>query len=180
MDVNMYHFFRKKLFSIFLLLLVIAVFYPSPAYALNIAARIGDQYTEVQGGDRLYFEVDIKYPENPRRKDLRIEYQIIEPASPAGGNGEIIASEKVLRAVETQASFLDYIVVPKSAKGGIHDLNVIITDYENLHEEVSATFKILKGIDQVTTYFFIMLGAILLVAVLVIIQILSGRRKGGI
>lgn len=169
----MYHFFRKKLFSIFLLPLIMAVFYPPPAYALNIAARIGDQYTEVQGGDRLYFEVDIKYPENPRRKDLRIEYQIIE-------DGQMIASQKVLRAVETQASFLDYIVVPKSAKGGIHDLNVIITDYDNLHEEVSATFKILKGIDQVTTYFFIMLGAILLVAVLVIIQILLGRRRGGI
>lgn len=151
---------------------VIGVFFFAPydVHALNIAARVSDQSTEVSGGDRLYFEVEIKYPENPRRKDLRIEYQIIE-------DGGIIASEKVLRAVETQASFLDYIVVPKSAKGGIHDLNVIITDYEDLHEEVSATFKVLKGIDEVTTYFFIILGAVLLVAVLVIIQILSGRRK---
>lgn len=164
------HFLRVCIFVYVILSLFLL---PSSVHALNIATRIGDQYTEVQGGDRLYFEVDIKYPENPRRKDLRIEYQIIE-------DGQMIASQKVLRAVETQASFLDYIVVPKSAKGGILDLNVIITDYENLHEEVSATFKILKGVDQVTTYFFIMISAILLVAVLVIIQILSGRRKGEI
>lgn len=146
---------------------------PHSAHALTIAARVSDQSTEVIGGDRLYFEVEIKYPENPRRKDLRIEYQILE-------NNKLIASEKVLRAVETQASFLDYIVVPKSAKGGLHDLNVIITDYDGLHEEVSATFKVLKGIDQVTTYFFIILGAILLVAILVVVQILSGRHNKGV
>lgn len=157
--------------SMYLCVYVVVLLFllPSPVHALNIAARISDQSTEVIGGDRLYFDVEIKYPENPRRKDLRIEYQILE-------DGELIASEKVLRAVETQASFLDYIVVPKSARGGLHDLNVIITDYENLHEEVSATFKVLKGIDQVTTYFFIILGAILLVAVLIVIQIFSQRR----
>lgn len=145
----------------------------TPAHALNIAVRIGDQYTEVIGGDRLYFEVEIKYPENPRRKDLRIEYEIRE-------NDEVVASEQVLRAVETQASFLDYIVVPESANGGIHELKVIIEDYEVLHEEVSATFQVLKGHDQVRTYFFILLGAILLVGVLVMIQIayLSRRRQG--
>ncbi len=153
-------------------LLFVAFFsYVPPVHALNIAARIGDQSTEVIGGDRLYFEVEIKYPENTTRKDLRLEYQILEEE-------KVIASEKVLRAVETQASFLDYIVVPKSAKSGVHDLSVIITDYDGtLDKSVSATFKVLKGADQVTTYFFIILGAILLVAVLVIIQIISTRRR---
>ncbi len=155
-----------------IILVILGVFsiYPHSAFALNIAARISDQSTEVIGGDRLYFEVEIKYPENPRRKDLRIEYQILE-------NGEIVASEKVLRAVETQASFLDYIVVPQSAKSGLKELNVIITDYEDLHQEVSATFKVLKGRNQTETYFFILLGAILLVAVLVIIQIRAAKRR---
>lgn len=149
-----------------------ALFLCAPSvYALNISARIGDQSTEVAVGDRLYFEVEIKYPENQTRKDLRIEYQILE-------NGKMIASEKVLRAVETQASFLDYIVVPKSTKSGTHDLNVIITDYDGkLNKSVSATFKVLKGADKITTYFFIMLGAILLVAVLVIFHIIAERMK---
>lgn len=151
---------------------VLLCLFPYSAHALNIAARIGDQYTEVSGGERLYFEVEIKYPENPRRKDLRLEYQIRR-------DGEVLASEKVLRAVETQASFLDYIVVPQSAKSGIHELNVIITDYESLHQEVSATFKVLKGRNQIGTYFFILLGAIALVGVLVGVQIRLTRRQLG-
>lgn len=143
---------------------------PRDARALNITARIGDQYTEVIGGDRLYFEIEIKYPENPRRKDLRLEYQIIE-------DGKVIASEKVLRAVETQASFLDYIVVPQSVNSGIKTLNVVIEDYETLHQEVSASFRVLKGRNQLEAYFFILLGAILLVIVLVFIQIRIAKRS---
>ncbi|MBI2450814.1 MAG: hypothetical protein HYV52_00530 [Parcubacteria group bacterium] len=162
---------RKNLILIFVLFSVFAaeLIFTSPAHALSIAARIGDQYTEVVGGDRLYFEVEIKYPENPRRKDLRLEYQIFE-------NEIVIASEKALRAVETQASFLDYIVVPKGAKSGIHELNVVITDYAVLHQEVSATFKVLKGRDRVVNYFLILLGAIALVGVLVVIQLIYGGR----
>ncbi len=155
---------------VFVFVVLTFLILPHSAHALNIAARISDQSTEVSGGDRLYFEVEIKYPENPRRKDLRIEYQIIE-------NNEIIASEKVLRAVETQASWLDYIVVPQSTKSGIKELRVIIEDYEVLHQEVSATFKVLKGKNQVGTYFFILLGAILLVAMLVAFQIVTDRRR---
>lgn len=141
----------------------IAVLSPLSVHGLNIAARVSDQSTELRGGDRLYFEVEIKYPENTTRKDLRIEYQIRQ-------EGEVVASEKVLRAVETQASFLDYIVVPKSANSGMHELQVIVEDYESLHQEVTATFIVRKGVDQITTYFFIIMGAIVLIGVLVFVQ----------
>lgn len=144
--------------------------YTASAYAMSIAARISDQSTEAMGGDRLYFEVEIKYPENPRRKDLRLEYQIIE-------DEEVIASEKVLRAVETQASFLDYIVVPQSIQSGTKELRVIIEDYEMLHREVSASFRVLKGRNQVEVYFFIIIGAVLFVAALVVMQILTANRR---
>ena len=154
-----------------LIIILSAVFliFPSKSEAINIAARIGDQYTEVLGGDRLYFEIEIKYPENPRRKDLRLEYQILE-------NDEIIASEKVLRAVETQVSFLDYIVIPENTTSGMKELRVIITDYEDLHQEVSASFNIARRINQLQIYFFIILGAILTVGVLILWQIRSLRR----
>lgn len=143
---------------------------PTPTRALSITAHISDQSVEVIGGDRLYFEIDIKYPENPRRKDLRLEYQIVE-------GGEVIASEKVLRAIETQASFLDYIVVPQSVQSGTKELRVIIEDYETLHREVSSSFHVLKGKNQVEVYFFIIIGAVLLVAVLVVMQILTANRR---
>ena len=91
--------------------------------AFSLTTRIGDQSTELKAGDRLYFDVEIKWPENDRRQDLRVEYQILS-------DGEVIASEKVLRAVETQASFLDYIVVPQNALEGIKELNVLIETYD--------------------------------------------------
>ncbi len=156
----------------FFLTLVFFCAYPAPAAALNVSVRIGDQYTEVAAGDRLYFHVEIKYPENFGRRDLRIEYQILE-------DGDVIARQKVLRAVETQLSFLDYIVMPEGAKSGTDELKVIIEDYEDLHQEASATFTVHKGINEIQIYFFILLGAIALVGLLVAVQIIAtnGRRS---
>ncbi len=151
------------------LTIVFSVF-PLSARALSLSAYISDQSTEVSPGDRLYFDVEIKYPENSQRADLRLTYEIVE-------NSNVIASEKVLRAVETQTSFLDYIVVPKNAKSGTHELKVIVEDYANLHQEVSASFSILKSINQLTVYFFILLGAVVLVGGLVFAQIRMERRQ---
>ncbi len=155
---------------VFLLAFGIIFSFAPPVFALSVTARISDQYAEVIAGDRLYFEVEVKYPENSRRKDLRLTYTIVQ-------NKEAVAGAKVLKAVETQASFLDYIVIPKSVKSGVAELTVTIEDYENLHKEVSASFKVLKGRDQLQTYFFILLGAMALVASLVVIQIVAANRR---
>lgn len=155
---------------IFFLILFPALI-PTTAHALSLDAVISDQSTQVAGGDRLYFEVDIKYPENQTRQDLRLEYQIKKGA-------KIIITEKVLRAVETQASFVDYMVVPKNIKGGIYTLNVIVKDYKgNINESVSETFRITKGFDETTKYFFIILAVILFLAMLIFFQIFSLHRK---
>ncbi len=163
--ITIFVFFIVGIFIVFPALI------PTTAHALSLDAIISDQSTQVEGGDRLYFEVDIKYPENSTRQDLRLEYQIKE-------NGMVIETEKVLRAVETQTSFLDYIVVPKNAKGGIHELNVIVRDYNgDINESVSATFNITKGMDEITKYFFVILAVILFVALLVIVQIFVISRR---
>ncbi len=159
-----------------ILLVAVVLLVATPVHrveALSIAVRISDQSTDVASGDRLYFEVEIKYPENARRKDLRVEYQVLE-------DGEVIASEKVLRAVETQASFLDYVVVPQDAKVGKHDINVVVSDYEDLQKEVSASFNIIKGSDRLLIYFLILLLSVALVGLLVTLQIRAvsrGRRQ---
>lgn len=165
---------RKQALSIFILVIIA---YAAPSHAMNVAVRISDQHTEVVGGDRLYFEIDIKYPENPSRKDLRLEYRIVKPLREGERGGEAIASQNVLRAVETQASFLDYIVVPESVASGEYELVIVVRDYEKLNKEVSATFRVLKGREQVVAYFFILLGAITLVAALVIFHIISERKR---
>lgn len=165
----------KALFS---LLIVVIIVYPKFSYAINITVRIGDQYTEISGGDRLYFEVEIKYPENLKRKDLRLEYQIIEPAIDAGtsGNTKIIASGKVLRVIETQTSFLDYIVVPKNAKAGVKELRVIVADYQELNEEVFATFRVSKPESKTSVRFF-PIGFAFLVTIFAILPVVLMRRR---
>lgn len=140
-------------------------------HALSTTVHVPEKYTEVEAGERLYFEIDIKYPENPRRKDLRLQYKITK-------DGETIAQAKVLKAVETQASFIDFIVIPESAKKGLHIITISISDYEVLDEEVLASFHVIGSrVKQITLYFFILLGVILLVALLVVIDIFFIKRR---
>lgn len=162
----------RKSVSLFIVMLTLGVSLALPcyAYAFSLTTRIGDQSTEVKAGDRLYFDVEIKWPENPRRQDLRVEYQILD-------NGEVIASEKVLRAVETQASFLDYLVVPTNTKSGMKEFNVIIQTYDgSLKEELKATFYVMETSNQTLLYFLILAGAIVLVVALVVFQIIMLSR----
>lgn len=144
---------------------------PEDIFALSLTVHVPEKYTNVSAGERFYFELDVKYPENPSRKDLRLTYQVLE--------GETVVSEsKVLKAVEAQASFIDFIVIPDNAKSGIHIIKVTVADYEKLSEEVTATFHVLeKPADQIKLYFLLLLGAIGIVGTLVVVNILISQRQ---
>ncbi|MDA3836385.1 MAG: hypothetical protein PF542_02070 [Nanoarchaeota archaeon] len=158
-----------KLFCLLFLLLLIL---PSFASSLSVVVHVPEKYTDVSAGDRFYFAVEVKYPENPRRKDLRLEYTIITI------DGELIAQSKALKAVETQASFIDFIVIPESTDSGLYLVNVEIKDYEILSEEVSSSFNIVGNKDdELKLYFMIMIGVVLFLAILVLFQIFRGRKK---
>ncbi len=145
--------------------------FPLSALALSVGVNVPEKYTNIGAGERFYFELDIKYPENPSRKDLRLTYQILEGKT-------VISESKVLKAVETQASFIDFVVIPDNAKSGIHTIKVTVSDYGQLHEEVSASFYIVeKPADQIRLYFFLLLGAIGLVGILVIVNIILAQRR---
>jgi len=141
-----------------------------PAKALSLSVHVPEKYTDVQAGERFYFEVEIRYPENPKRKDLRFIYEIKE------GN-KIIAQAKSLKAIETQASFMDFIVIPENAKKGLHTINVKIEDYKSLKEEVSTSFIISNQWDTAQLYFFVLLGIILFMGILILDISIIIRRK---
>lgn len=134
------------------------------ASALSVVVHVPEKYTNVLAGDRFYFEVDIQYPENPSRKDLRLEYDILE-------NGEVIAQSKLLKAVETQASFMDYIVIPTTAKSGLYDVSVNITDYADLNETASASFHVDAVNNNLLYYFLALFAAIVAFGVFVMVEI---------
>jgi len=139
--------------------------------ALSIVVHVPEKYTDVVAGERFYFEIEVKYPENPSRKDLRLNYEILK-------GGEVIAQSKVLKAIETQASFMDFIVIPESADTGIHIIKVEISDYDGLSEEVEASFQVISaGGGQIKTYFFILLGVVILVGILVVINIVLSKKR---
>jgi len=157
---------RKMMFC-FILFLSLIINIVAPVSALSLVVHVPEKYTDVTAGERFYFEIEIKYPENPNRKDLRLEYEILTEA------GDLVSQSKALKAVETQASFIDFIVIPESAESGLHIISVKVKDYESLSEEVSSSFHVKgAGSDQVMVYLMIILGAIVLVGILVILSII--------
>ena len=144
--------------------LIIAVFVISKSVlALNLVIHIPEKYLEVTAGERLTFELEVKYPENPVRKDLRLTYQIKK------GN-EVVSESKVLKAIETQSSFMDYMVIPESLEIGTYTIANKVQDYANLNEEVSTDFRVVKGKADLLKYIYILGVAIGIVDVLVIIE----------
>jgi len=139
--------------------------------ALSIVVHVPEKYTDVQAGERFYFEIEIKYPENPSRQDLRLGYEIVDEEN------NVIAQSKVLKAIETQASFIDFIVIPESAETGLYLIKIGISDYTDLSEEVEASFNVVQRGGQLKLYFFILLGVIIVVGILVVVNIIITKRR---
>jgi len=90
---------------------------------------------------------------------------------------EILSKSKVLKTVETQASFIDFIVIPQAAKSGSYQIKARISDNGDLDEEVEASFQIVHRAGQLRSYFFILLGVLVLVGILVVISIVLHLRE---
>ena len=139
--------------------------------ALSVTVNVPEKYNEVSAGERFYFEIAVKYPENPTRIDLRLTYEVVD------ANGNVIASSKVLKAVETQASFIDFIVLPDDMDFGMHKIDISIQDYGDLSEKVGSSFNVTKNrVDKLFTLVYVLIGAIVLLAILIVV-ILIRRKK---
>lgn len=155
----------------FILILVFSLTLFS-VFSISLTVNVPEKYSEISAGEKFYFELDIKYPENVGRKDLRIEYRVVDQ------EGNLVAQSKVLKAVETQASFIDSISTPKSLSNGVYILNVRILDYQDLNEEISTSFHVVTlESDKILTYFYILLIVILFVALLVLYDLFFGKKK---
>jgi len=142
------------------------------ASAMTLTINIPEKYSEVHAGEKIYFETEVKWPENNIRKDLRVEYSIKDK------NGQEIAYLKVLKAIETQASFMDSISIPESIESGTYKIYLNISDYNELNQEVAASFKIVeKPGDLFKTYLPLILGVVGLIAILVVIELFILIRK---
>jgi hypothetical protein len=141
---------------------------------MTAVVNVPEKYSEVSAGESVYFETSIKWPENMGRKDLRIEYSVQDK------EGEEIAYIKVLKAIETQASFMESINIPESTSPGVYYLSLKIMDYNDLNQEIGVSFKVGKPSEQKVFYFlWIILSILGVVAIAVLIQLFFSFRKRG-
>lgn len=142
--------------------------------AMTATINIPEKYSQVSAGEKVYFETEVKWPENIGRKDLRIEYSIKD------GAGQEVAYLKVLKAIETQASFMDSISLPESINAGTYKVFLTMSDYKELNQEVAVSFKIVgKSGNLFNFYLLIILAIVGLIAVVVVLELFILIRKKG-
>ena len=130
--------------------------------ALTLTVDIPDKYNKVSAGERFFFILAIKYPENPSRIDLRLNYEVRDE------KGKLIAHSKVLKAIQTQASFIDSIVLPENLDSGLYTIDILINDYGDLNEKVGSSFHVTsKTADKITMYFYIIMSSMFFLTILV-------------
>ena len=154
---------------LFFFLAVIAL--PGVLFAMTITVGIPEKYSEVKAGTSVYFETEVKWPENDGRKDLRIEYSI------KNKDGIEVAYLKVLKAIETQASFMDFMPIPESTKPGMYKISAKLSDYKNLVQEVVASFNVAKSGNDVLNYLLIIIAVLGVIVVLVSIEMFVLVKK---
>jgi len=164
----------KRVLIILFGMLFALILFANLASAMTFTINIPEKYSEVHAGEKVYFETEVKWPENTERKDLRLEYTIKDK------DNQLTAYLKVLKAIETQASFMDSISIPESTKGGIYTIFLSATDYQELNQEVAVSFSVVeKSEDRFNTYLLIILGIVGLIAVVVVIELFILIRKKG-
>ncbi|NQZ84453.1 MAG: hypothetical protein HRU03_01925 [Nanoarchaeales archaeon] len=150
--INIKKIINKKFLFIYFIYFITFFLSVDFSNALSLSVNVPDKYSEVTAGEKFFFELVIKYPENLGRVDLRFEYKIFNP------DNELIAQSKVLKAIETQASFIDSISIPSSAKNGLYSIEVKILDYAELDQLISTSFHVVSlENDKLQLYFIILI-----------------------
>lgn len=154
-------------FWIFLVVFVLMFFVtlPKSAMAISVTLGVSDKYSEVNAGEKIYFETEIKWPENVDRKDLKMEYFITD------SNGKEIAYLKVLKAVTTQAIFSDSILIPASTPKGVYKISLKISDYKELNQDAAVSFNVIKTINKDTVILYIIISQFILILIGVVFEL---------
>lgn len=157
----------EKLTKIMLLVVILLIFHMVDVSAIEVSVDISERYQEVQAGESIYFEIELKDKEAVGRHDISLEYEIKY-------GDEVIAFLKELKAIETQASFVESIEVPEDAESGIHSI-VVTVNYED-SAEASFYVKSLEE-EQIEVYFLMLAAVVLVVGSLIWLEVHKTRKK---
>ncbi len=138
---------KLLLLSVMLALSLVFIFYSKPLLlltgqatkpgAFSLEVEIPETYKEVLAGEDLWFTSKVLNLANTNRTDVTLKYEILDV------NGELKTLKSETVAVETRASFVRDLKVPKSLEKGFYFLRVtLISPFEKSEAETS--FKVIK------------------------------------
>jgi hypothetical protein len=157
------------------LLIASIIFVTSFCSALTITASVPGQYQTVSPGNPVYVHTEVKWPENNAKVDLVVEYNITNTS------GNSVAYLKVLRAIETQTSFLDSIQVPSGTPSGEYTVSENISFPGSTAQEVASSFTVSSpdstSNGMLMTYILVIAGIVMLIAVLAVIELAILLKK---
>lgn len=174
MTKNGFNINRRYLAVFLVSIFIISFALARSVSAMSITVSIPEKYGEVEVGEKVYFETEVKWPENVGRKDLRIEYSVEDK------DGKEVAYLKVLKAIETQASFMDSIAISDSTPPGLYKIIAKFSDYGNLYQEVTASFQVDRGGVKSQTFIYIIIGLIFVILLFIINSFYSFIRRSQI
>ena len=147
----------RKLIYIIMVVVILNLTFIS---AIDISVSIPEKYERVKAGEELYFTFEIKDLKNIGRHDILLKYEIKK-------EDELINAATETKGVETQASFVESILIPKNARSGIYSI-VVIVDNKGVG---SAVFFVESQINYISTYFFIIIVMLIFVILLELYRI---------
>lgn len=137
--------------------LLFASLLAAPASAqvpFNLEIELPETYETVPAGENLWFTTKLINLANPKRIDVTLKYEILD------ANRELKSTRSETVAVETQASFVSRIKLPKNLESGIHILKVTLyspygkseseTSFEVAEEEPKAWIVIRLSLFDIT------------------------------
>ncbi|HVU06714.1 MAG TPA: hypothetical protein VHE10_02935 [Candidatus Paceibacterota bacterium] len=140
------------------------------ARAASVTVYVPEKYASVHAGERLYFQIEALFPENDMRRDFQISYRVLEDGKP-------IADAEFVKAIETQASFVDFVIVPEKAKAGRHAIEVRVSNAQVTDAKASASFDVESDFNWLVFYAGVLLAAVAAVGVSLSLEIQSLRKS---
>jgi len=120
----------------------------------NLEIELPETYETVPAGENLWFTTKLINLANPKRIDVTLKYDILD------SDRKLKSTKSETVAVETQASFVSQIKLPKNLESGIHILKVTLyspygkseseTSFEIAEEEPKAWIVIRLSLFDIT------------------------------
>lgn len=128
---------------------------------------------EVKAGEKIYFEVDVRYPENFERKDLYIVHSVKDMS------GKEVLNFQSLRAIQNRISFVDSVFIPSNFETGNYVFEIDVMEGEKKLGEAGLTFFVLNEEEiSFKQAFYILFSSMVFITFLVVLDIIkSGRVK---